>query len=106
MPADDPPPCAKVRSGIDAFNLDQPEETVRLFEEALPLAKDYAQDEPSRTSKLLLEAVEYYAELPPEDYKSALATSPEFKRHQIVTLAVCRYQGGPGSSPSDDAQTT
>ncbi|GAB3991441.1 hypothetical protein GCM10028771_11290 [Nocardioides marmoraquaticus] len=101
IPDEDPLPCAKVRAGIDAFNEGAPELTVRFFRQAVPEAERYAADEPSRTADLLLEAVRYYAELPADDYAGAITGSSEFKRHQVVTLAVCRY-GEEGSSPAPD----
>lgn len=104
VPAEDPPPCEDIRAGIDAFNDGDPELTVRLFTRALPEAEQYAEDEPGRTADLLLQAVRYYAALPPQEYAAAITGSSEFKRHQVTTLAVCRYgQEGGGASPTDDA---
>jgi len=104
IPADDPLPCPRVRAGIDAFNQGAPEQTVRLFRRAVPQAERYAVDEASRTADLLLEAVRYFAALPAEEYADAIVSSPEFRRHQVVTLAVCRYgQDGSSAGPTDDA---
>lgn len=103
VPDDDPLPCPRVRAGIDAFNQGAPERTVRLFRGAVPQAERYAADVPSRTADLLLEAVRYYADLPAEDYADAIVSSPEFRRHQVVTLAVCRYGQDDSPGATDDA---
>ena len=89
---DEPSSCAEVRAGIDAFNRGDLEETVSRFEEALPLAETAAEEEPSRLADDLLEAVEYYAELPAEDYPAAVET-PDFEKYKQITLSQCAGEG-------------
>lgn|GEM_PF-3557596 len=81
--------CDLVVAGIEAFNRGEPQETVARFEEAVPLAE--AEDEAAGTqaSADLLEAVQYYAELPAEDYLAASAGSPDFARYKAITLGLC-----------------
>lgn len=88
----EPSSCADVRAGIDAFNRGDLEETVSRFEEALPLAETAADEEPSRLADDLLEAVEYYAELPAEDYPAAVET-PAFEKYKQITLSQCAGEG-------------
>ena len=79
-PSDATTACEEVVAGIEAFNRGELEETVAAFERALPLAE--AEDDANGTelSSALLEAVQYYAELAPEDYPQASTSSPEFAR--------------------------
>jgi hypothetical protein len=91
--------CDEVVAGIDDFNLGDFEGTVGHFRAAVPLAE--AEVDGSRDSELLLEAVRYYADLPPEDYLEASASSPEFARWKAVTLGQCAPGPG-GPAPSDD----
>lgn len=81
--------CDLVVAGIEAFNRGELVETVARFEEAVPLAE--AEDEAAGTqaSADLLEAVEYYAELPADEYLAASAGSPDFARYQAITLGLC-----------------
>lgn len=91
-PRDEPSSCAEVRAGIDAFNQGDLEETVSRFKDALPLAEAAAEEEPSRMADDLLEAVEYYAELPAEDYPAAVET-PDFEKYKQITLSQCAGEG-------------
>ncbi len=81
------PACAEVRAGIAAFNAGDFEETVARFEEAVPLAED--QLDGSERADQLLEAVRWYAALPPEDYAEAAVSSPEFQVYKDITLGQC-----------------
>jgi hypothetical protein len=87
--------CAEVRAGIDAFNLGDLEETVRHFERATPLAERLVAD--GEDARLLLEAIDYYAALPPE-----ASPSPDFQRNKAITLTICEYGAGPQEEPTDD----
>ena len=79
--------CAEVRSGIEAFNLGELDETVEHFEKALPLAEE--RDDGSRPASQLIEAVRYYAELDAEDYPEAARTSSDFAKYKAITLGQC-----------------
>ena len=81
--------CAEVRSGIDAFNEKDYDATVDHFEKATVFAKRYAELSEEKKADDLLEAVEYYATLPAEDYRDAFANSPRFLRYKSVTLGQC-----------------
>ena len=72
---------------------------VEHFRAAVPLAQ--AQNDGGREAELLLMAVEYYADLDPEDYLEAAASSPEFARWKSVTLGQCT-DGRPLQPTSDD----
>ena len=93
------PACAEVRAGIDAFNAGELVSTVEHFRAALPLARQQARTDPSKGADDLLEAITYYAELPPQDYPSAAASSLEFAKNKAITLGQCVVGGGP-SEPS------
>ena len=86
-PVIDSEACAEVRSGIDAFNLGDFDETVEHFEEALPLAQK--QDDGSTQASQLIEAVRYYAQLDAELYLEASQSSPEFAKYKAITLGQC-----------------
>lgn len=79
--------CEEVRSGIEAFNVGEFDETVEHFEEALPLAEE--QDDGSVLASQLIEAVRYYAELDVELYPEAARSSPEFAKYKAITLGQC-----------------
>lgn len=93
--------CVEVEAGIDAFNEGDFEETVRRFEAALPHAEEHAAEQESERADLLLEAVRWYAALPPDEYADASRDSEKFARHQAVALAQC-VVGEPGDEPSDE----
>src|SRR5690242_4960947 len=63
--------CAEVRKGIDAFNQQDYDETVRHFKKAKKPAKVNAQVNTEPEADALLDAVEYYANLDPADYPEA-----------------------------------
>ncbi len=79
--------CEEVRTGIDAFNVGEFDETVEHFEKALPLAEE--QDDGSVLASQLIEAVRYYAELDVELYPEAARSSPEFAKYKAITLGQC-----------------
>lgn len=81
------PACAEVRAGIDAFNDGDYEETVARFVDAVPLAEE--QLDGSDRADQLLEAVRWYAALPPEDYADAAVSSQEFQVYKAITLTQC-----------------
>lgn len=101
--------CAEVRAGIDAYNAGDFQETVRRFSAALPTAEQHAEEDDSRRAALLLEAVRWYAELPPADYPEAARSSRQFQRYKAVTLAQCVVgapdDGGPDDEPRDGASS-
>ncbi len=86
--------CAKVRAGVDAFNLGDIEGTLAEFADAVPLAEQLAEDEPSTDADILLEAVRYYAAIPADEYVEASQTSSDFLRYKEYTLNEC-HAGGP-----------
>ena len=81
--------CSEVRSGIDAFNEKNYTSTVDHFRKARPLAKRYADLSDDKKADDLLEAVEYYARLPAEDYQRAFANSRRFFEYKKITLGQC-----------------
>ncbi len=99
-PADpaEPSACAEVRAGIDDFNDRDYAGTVSHFEEAVPLAEEAAAADGSPAAADLLEAVEYYAALAPQDYPDAARTSPDFARYKAITLGQCASSLPPGST--------
>jgi hypothetical protein len=90
--------CAKVREGIDAFNVGDLEGTISTFEEAIPLAEDLADSQPSDDTRVLLDAVRYYAGIPARDYLEASQSSSEFLRFKTFTLDRCAYVGPPAEA--------
>ncbi|PKH39049.1 hypothetical protein SAMN05192575_103256 [Nocardioides alpinus] len=100
-PVVDSEACEEVRTGIDAFNLGDFDETVERFEAALPLAEE--QDDGSTRARELVEAVRYYAELDAEAYPEAARTSPEFAKYKAITLGQCVPVGSDApESPGTD----
>ncbi len=98
------PACAAVRAGIDAFNEGEYDETVARFVEAVPLAEE--QLDGSDRADQLLEAVQWYAALPPEDYADAAVSSQEFQVYKAITLTQCDPVpdvAGPSTPPPVEA---
>lgn len=93
--------CEEVRAGIDEFNLEDYEGTVKHFQRAVAPAEIYATVQPEAEARALLEAVNYYATLPPEDYPKAARSSAEFARNKAVTLNQCAF-----GEPIDEAPGT
>lgn len=81
--------CAEVRAGIAAFNRKDYAGTVDHFVKAEPLAKRYAELSDDKKADDLLEAVDYYAKLPAEEYPRAFANSRRFLEYKKVTLGQC-----------------
>ena len=101
MPVVDSEACEEVRTGIDAFNVGDYDETVARFEAALPLAEE--QDDGSPAAEDLVEAVRYYAELDAEAYLEASRSSPEFAKYKAITLGQCVVPGSDApESPGTD----
>lgn len=94
--------CGLVRDGIDAFNVGDLEGTIERFEEAVPLAEDLAEEQPSEQTETLLDAVRYYADIPAKDYVEESQTSAEFLEFKDFTLTECAY-GGPPADATDPA---
>lgn len=97
--------CRLVREGIDAFNLGDLPGTIAKFESARGPAGDLAREQPSARTATLRDAVEYYAELPADEYIEASQASPEFLRFKDFTLTECAYTGPPNQS-GDDGRVT
>jgi hypothetical protein len=81
--------CLEVRAGIDEFNRDDYAGTVEHFEKAKIPAKVYAKVDDEPEADALLDAVEYYANLAPDDYPEAARSSESFARNKVITLEQC-----------------
>lgn len=86
--------CEEVRAGVAAFNESLYEETVERFRAALPPAKEYARLSDDTVADDLLEAVQYYADLPAAEYREAFESSPDFTKYQVITLGQCEEPPG------------
>jgi hypothetical protein len=96
--------CSLVRSGVAAFNENDFPETIERFQAALDPARRLADATDDPRADELLEAVEYYAALPADEYRKAFESSPDFKRHQATTLGQCG-DAQPEDSPDQESQT-
>jgi hypothetical protein len=85
--------CAEVRAGIDEFNRQDYAATVDHFEKARTTARIYARVDDEPEADALLDAVEYYANLAPEQYPDAARTSENFARNKAITLGQCASDG-------------
>ena len=81
--------CQDVRDGIDEFNRHDYAGTVASFEKAEVPARVYARVSPEPDADALLDAVEYYANLAPDDYPEAARSSEHFARNKTITLNQC-----------------
>lgn len=96
--------CSLVRSGVAAFNESDYDTTVERFRAALEPARALTEATDDTRADELLEAVEYYADLPADDYREAFESSPDFKRYQQTTLGQCG-DAQPEDSPEQESQT-
>lgn len=81
--------CEEVRLGIDEFNRDDYAATVEHFVKAKVPAKVYARVNEEPEADALLDAIEYYANLPAEKYPEAARSSENFARNKTITLEQC-----------------
>ena len=81
--------CSEVRAGIDEFNRDDYAGTVEHFVRARKTAKVYATVNEEPEADALLDAVEYYANLSPDNYPEAARSSESFARNKVITLEQC-----------------
>ncbi|MET0467870.1 MAG: hypothetical protein ABW075_11745 [Aeromicrobium sp.] len=81
--------CAEVRAGIDEFNREDYAATVEHFEKAKVPAEINAKVNPEPEADALLDAVQYYANLAPDDYPEAARSSEHFARNKAITLDQC-----------------
>ena len=81
--------CVEVRAGIDEFNREDYAGTVEHFEKAKVSAKVNAKVNEEPEADALLDAVEYYANLSPDDYPEAARSSESFARNKVITLEQC-----------------
>jgi predicted small lipoprotein YifL len=81
--------CAEVQLGIDAFNDQDYVGTMKHFKRAEVYAKVHAREWGGAEAAALLQAVDYYAHLPPEAYPNAARTSVDFQRFTVPTLSQC-----------------
>ncbi|MGI9085287.1 MAG: hypothetical protein ACR2FE_08325 [Aeromicrobium sp.] len=82
--------CAEVRSGIAAFNERDYDGTIDHFVRARTFAEKYADLSDEKQADELLEAVEYYATLPADEYREAFTTSRRFLEYKRITLGQCQ----------------
>jgi hypothetical protein len=91
--------CVEVRAGIDAFNDHDFTGTQAHFKKAEVFAKLYYKKAQGAGSSTLLQAVDYYAHLPPKAYPEAARTSADFARFKAITLGQCEPADGPTPAP-------
>ena len=91
--------CVEVRAGIDAFNEHDFQSTQAHFKKAEVFAKVYYKKAQGTESSTLLQAVDYYAHLPPEAYPEAARSSADFARFKAITLGQCEPADGPTPAP-------
>lgn len=91
--------CVEVRAGIDAFNDHDFTSTMSHFKKAEVFAKIYYEKAQGPGSSSLLQAVDYYAHLPPKAYPEAARSSADFARFKAITLGQCEPVDGPTPDP-------
>jgi hypothetical protein len=91
--------CVEVRAGIDAFNQHNFTSTASHFKKAEVFAKLYYKKAQGPGSSTLLQAVDYYAHLPPKAYPKAARSSADFARFKAITLGQCEPADGPTPAP-------
>ena len=81
--------CKLVRLGVTAYN-DKDFDAVRpYFVEAKPFAQIHADGSKKSDASDLLEAVVFFAEVPPEEYSKDAASLKLFEKYKAITLGDC-----------------
>ena len=95
--------CIEVRAGIAAYNTQDLDAVQPRFVRAQVFAKKYAKESSSRKADELLEAVKFFADVPPSGYSKDAASSKLFEKYKAITLGDCvnGEQGGSTGDPGD-----
>ncbi len=97
--------CVEVRAGIDAYNQLKFSEVQPHFVDAMPDAKAHAEKSDNRDAADLLEAIEFFADVPPLAYSKTPASKSSFEKYKAITLGQCEYGGPPPQETEDTVKT-
>ena len=96
--------CVEVRAGIASYNSGDLESVQPRFVKAEVAAKKYAKASSSSRADDLLEAVKFFAAVPPASYSEDARARKLFQKYKAITLGYCEQDGG--ATPTDPGQQT
>lgn len=97
--------CLEVRAGVASYNAQDLEGVQPHFVRAEVPAKRYAKESSSKAADDLLEAVRFFADVPPSDYSKDAASLKLFEKYKAITLGDCVNgdQDNSGDTPGQKA---
>ena len=81
--------CVEVRAGVAAYNAQDLDAVQPHFVRAEVFARKYATESSSREADDLLEAVKFFADVPPSGYSKDAASLKLFEKYKAITLGDC-----------------
>lgn len=96
--------CVEVRAGIASYNAQDLDNVQPHFVKAEVVARKYAETSGNSQADDLLEAVKYFAAVPPANYSKDAGARKLFQKYKAVTLGYCEQDGG--STTTDPVRKT
>lgn len=81
--------CIEVRAGVASYNAHDLASVEPHFVRAEVFAKKYAKETPGKAAADLLEAVQFFATVPPAGYSKNAASLKLFEKYKAITLGDC-----------------
>ena len=81
--------CIEVRAGVAAYNAQDLDAVQPHFVRAEVFARKYAKESSSREADDLLDAVKFFADVPPSGYSKDEAALKLFEKYKAITLGDC-----------------
>lgn len=86
--------CVEVRAGIASYNSEDLDKVQPHFVKAEVVARRYAKASSSSRADDLLEAVKFFAAVPPTGYSKDAGARKLFRKYKAITLEYCEQDGG------------
>lgn len=86
--------CVEVRAGIASYNSEDFDKVQPHFVKAEVVARRYAKASSSPKADDLLEAVKFFASVPPASYEKDAGARKLFRKYKAITLGYCEQDGG------------
>lgn len=90
--------CVEVRTGIAAYNTKHFKEVQPSFVKAKVFAERYVKSSTDTAADKLLEAIIFFAEVPPDSYTKDAKTLKLFEKYKAITLGDCENDDEPAQS--------
>ena len=81
--------CIEVRAGVASYNAQDLDSVQPHFVRAEVFARKYAKQSSGKEADDLLEAVRFFAKVPPSGYSKDAASMKLFEKYKAITLGDC-----------------